>query len=531
MTEEEALLVEAARRGLLPSTPAAEPDTSFGARAKRFGLGVVRGMRDPVDAGAQLLSRGLEAAGLPNERENVERINREAEAEYQKSWRDGVQGFDAGRLAGNIALTAPALRFLPSTVTGAAATGALSGAMTPVDTVEGQDPSFWAEKLKQTGIGAAAGGAGGALLKGASKVIQPTVSPEVQTLIDAGVRPTPGQILGGGAQRLEEGLTSLPFVGDVVKRGQLKAVESFDRAAIDRVLKPIGERLDFKTKMGREAIDEMVTKTSAAYDDLLPKLTVQADQQFAGDMTKLFQNAQSMPRFDQFQKIVTDKVFAKFNPQTGMMTGETMKEAESELGRLARDYARSADPDQRLLGDALKQTQAHLREMVERSNPQQADRLAAINKAYAMQLRVENAAGRLGSKEGVFSPAALQGAVKQVGRNNRQFARGDALMQDLSEAGVKVLGQKVPDSGTPFRLAVGAGAPAAAYLGSPALAAGLGLGMLPYTGLGQRVAQAALTARPQFAGPLSQSVGNLAPVAAAAGPPLMYGLLDQRQRY
>lgn len=81
--------------------------------------GVVRGARDVVDGGAQLLTRGLEAA-MPSgsaaeayfrdERKRVEGINREAERDYQQNWRRGEMQpneFDTGRVAGNVLATLP----------------------------------------------------------------------------------------------------------------------------------------------------------------------------------------------------------------------------------------------------------------------------------------------------------------------------------------------------------------------------------------------------------------------------------------
>ncbi len=84
--------------------------------------GFVRGLRDIPDAGAQLLTRGLEAispAGssleqfAQSERRRVEDINRQAELDYQRNFRQGQmrQGeIDVGRVIGNIAGT-----LIPST--------------------------------------------------------------------------------------------------------------------------------------------------------------------------------------------------------------------------------------------------------------------------------------------------------------------------------------------------------------------------------------------------------------------------------
>ena len=83
-------------------------------------------------------------------------------------------------------------------------------------------------------------------------------------------------------------------------------------------------------------------------------------------------------------------------------------------------------------------------------------------------------------------------------------------MQDLSETGKTVLGNKLPDSGTPYRsllaMLAGGGAGVAGY---PALAAGLLAGPALYSAPGQRMAATLLTQRPAGANALAnQFRGN-----------------------
>lgn len=97
------------------AVPAAMPKTPESFTQKLMDSpvgGVVRGLRDIPDAGAQLLTRGLEAispsgssmeAFARSERRRVEDINRQAETDYQRNWRQGQmrQGeIDVGRVGG-----------------------------------------------------------------------------------------------------------------------------------------------------------------------------------------------------------------------------------------------------------------------------------------------------------------------------------------------------------------------------------------------------------------------------------------------
>ncbi len=134
--------------------PTGKAPESFGTKLMDSPVGgFVRGLRDIPDAGAQLLTRGLEAispAGssleqfAQSERRRVEDINRQAELDYQRNFRQGQmrQGeIDVGRVIGNIAGTlipsSAAVRVLGATtapVRAGAITGAIGGASQPVAT-------------------------------------------------------------------------------------------------------------------------------------------------------------------------------------------------------------------------------------------------------------------------------------------------------------------------------------------------------------------------------------------------------------
>lgn len=514
----------------------AEPpaERGFMDRAKTFGSGMVRGARDLVDSGAQNLLRlgeaSLEAGqlgrvpipraaaenALPTvreERQKVEAINQAAETDYQQNGRDGTQGFDWGRLTGNVVAAAPLAAGMPSTIAAGATTGAVAGGMQPVYDTE----NFVEEKTKQTGFGALGGAGGSALAKFVGGAILPQVQKGAKSLYDAGVRPTIGQTLGGTIKRVEDGLASLPVLGDAVKRGQMRSMEQFNIAAVNKALAPIGEKLSKGTPVGREAIEEAGTKLSQAYDDVLPKLTFQADQPFFQQASQLLQDAKAkLPAelFKQLDDVLKFQLGKNLNPNTGRMSGETLKVVESELGRLGRSYGKSAVSSERELGNAFQAMQGYIREALERSNPTYAPVLKNINQGYSKLLRVERAAGSLGAKDGVFTGAQLTSAVKALdpSRNKRAFARGNAPMQEFAETGKDILGQTVPDSGTPYRMALGAGA--AGYV-DPMLGGAAVAGMAPYTSAGQNIMSHVLMGGAKYRGPVADAARALSPYAAA----------------
>lgn len=417
-------------------------------------------------------------------------------------------GGNVGYVAGGVA-TAP---FLPSvsTVKGAAALGGALGLSQPA--------TSWKERGTNVAVGGAAGAAGQAVANGLARVVSPNTSPEVKALLDAGVTPTPGQIIGGSVKRTEDALTSVPIIGDAIKSGQRRAVADLNTAAINRSLSPIKETLP-KGVAGREAIEYVNDRLSAKYTELLPKLTAKVDQQFAQEITSL-QNMVKTGAIDpkaakSFQRILQNDVMGKFQGQ-GSMTGQTLKQVESDLGETIKRFAASTDADQRLVADALQEVQSSLRGVVQRSNPTQAAELKAINTGWANFKRVQRAAAGLGAEDGVFSAAQLQSAVKAMDRSKDKsaFAKGNALMQDLSEPAKAVLGSKVPDSGTPYRAMTAMGAGGLAGFFSPTAAAGVLTAPVMYSKAGQNALATVLARRPEGVNRVADLIRLMGPGAA-----------------
>jgi len=352
-----------------------------------------------------------------------------------------------------------------------------------------------------------------AVTKPIASIISPNVSPEVKTLMNEGITPTTGQILGGGAKRLEEGLSSVPFVGDFIKNAQVRAVEDLNKAAFNRALKPIGKELP-KDVTGREAVKFTGDTLGDAYEKLLPKMTVKADTTFNTELSNLKQAVDSGAINDAsknfFNKWIDTNVSNKFQGQ-GAITGETLKGIHSDFRNKINELSASTNNDERVIAGALKEAQDQFRQLVTRSNPQNAAELKAIDTGYANYKRVQNAASKVGAEEGVFSPAQLQNAVRATdkSKDKAKFAKGEALMQDLSESGKTVLGNKVPDSGTPYRtMAAMLASGGAGLSGYPGIAAGLAAAPVMYSTAGQKMMAALLAKRPAGAQNFAEQVRN-----------------------
>jgi hypothetical protein len=516
--------------------------------------GGVKGAADMVQGPAQMVLHGATAlanAGNDHPGPAVKMLNdlsnrfdqhlTKQEAQYQADTPGSIAA-GAGRigagvapflLSGGSSVSSQAPSLLKSLGSAAVQGGAFS-ATNPV--LNATPDNFATEKGKQVALGATLSGAAVPVARLAARLISPNVAPEVKTLIDAGVTPTPGQIMGGGWKRAEEAMTSIPVLGGFVKNAQLRAAGDLNTAAINRSLAPIGDAVPSGVT-GREAIEYAGKKLGEAYDTVLGKIgAVVPDAKFGQDLSSLSQLTQNLPAqtAEQFNRIIQNEIIGRIN--NGAITSDGLKAAESNLGSIARGSMKNPDYDARMMGAAVQEAQSVLRSMVQRASPANADELQAINTGWANFMRPQRAASSLGAESGVFTPAQLQNAVKAMdsSRNKGAFARGDALMQDLSEAGKNVLGNKLPDSGTPFRHAVQAGIGAIAghsVLPGPvgammAPAAGIvGLTSLPYTQMGQKLAAALLAKRPDMAPTIANAVKQSGGAAGVAITPAFINAL------
>lgn len=351
-----------------------------------------------------------------------------------------------------------------------------------------------------------------------------------QRLARKGVSLTPGQIVGGAAKRGEDAMSSVPILGAAVQSSQRKGMETFNSAALNEVLAPIGESMP-KGYIGRAAIAQANKKLSTAYGELLGKVAAKEDPAFRADLTRLKAFGDSLPPRQKqlYQFILKNELAGKFVPG-GVVRGEALKRIESNLGTLAVKYGKSQDPYDNQMADGVREAQSALRELLARNNPQHADRLKAINSSYAMFLRVQRASRMAGSKKGVFSPEALRSSVGALdqSKNKGATARGAATMQKFAEDAEEVLGNKVPNSGTADRVMLGtllAGA-AGGSAALPAIAPGVGAAMIPYLPGGRQAMQALLMRRPAAAARLADSLESAGAASAPAAIPLSHLLFN-----
>lgn len=269
--------------------------------------GIIRGLRDIPDAGAQLITRGLEAvapAGSDFEkwakaqREEVEGINKEAEREYKEDWRKGgVEGIDWGRLGGNIlggGAAAKALTLNPATLGGGVASGVLGGALNPV--YDSKD--FASEKTTQALLGGVGGAAGSALGALGSRLIKP-----IRSEIDEGgrlareaanrlgVTLTPGQETGNQTLlSVERLLSKIPGSSGSMQ----KILKSNEKIINKAAARTIGESVD---NLAETVMSASKKRLGDTFEDLSERSKVIFNSDFMKNLIKIDANNKELGSF------------------------------------------------------------------------------------------------------------------------------------------------------------------------------------------------------------------------------------------
>lgn len=479
----------AAQAGAVAATPPAAPAApqrnplsmdEFMKTAESWARGISLGWSD--DASAALAATILKAKGDPKafgdlykafdtyENQRIDQAEKEAPARKFGEFIGGLQTPGFRQLGGWIGSADTML----GRIARAAGVGSAAGA------VGGAGYAKPGEKEQGAGIGAGIGAVAGPLVDRAAAFIGPRITQAAQYLRNNGVTSTIGQNVGGWAKAAEEKASSIPLLGDLIKRQQRAAIDQFNRAAYNQVLAPLNQQVAANAPIGNEGFAALDHHISAQYNRVLPHVTLDPinDPQFLAEFSPIEQEINLLPR-DQ-QQMVRDTINHYFvnRLREEPMSGTEFKRAESIISQRARNIAKNPNSSMwdNEVASLYRETLSALRNSLERTNPEFAGQLQPINQAYANLIRVQKAVSRIGAKDGIFTPAQLLSAVKQTSPE-KQFARGQAPLQELAQAGDATLSNKYPDSGSIGRLLLGMGVGGAI---SPKAAAGVGAASIPY---------------------------------------------------
>lgn len=340
-------------------------------------------------------------------------------------------------------------RLLQSAATGAAAAG-----LTPATS----EDQFAREKAIQATTGAVLGPVVDVLAAPLARLGTPSARPELETLQRAGVdvtRLTPGQQLGGAAKRVEESIKSVPIAGELVRRAEQRGFEEFNRGLVDNVIKQVNPQATLpKAVSTRGAIEFAGKELSKAYSRALAPIKITPSAQMYMDISDVVVRYGSQLGEENaalLNKLVMNRV-TDLIPENKVLAGGTAKRIDSDLGALERKYTKSMTAQEQTIGEALGEIKQIIRQEIASQDP--TGKVRQLNNVFSDFLRLEKAAAGSRAPGGIFSPEQLVSATRTLDETRRKggFARGQARMQQVAEAGREVLGTRVPDSGTPERI-------------------------------------------------------------------------------
>ena len=483
--------------------------------------------------GQKSLDLGLKATGQKPAAEQIQQDVAQTRQNYV-----APEGIDFARMGGNIlnptTFMAPAnvaQSLLGKAATGAGV-GAGYGALVPT-----MSPDELTNNISMTaGFGAGIPIIGSAL----GRVISPKASTnaELKTIQEMGISPTLGQMLGGKANLFEEKVTQIPFIGNVISSARDQNERKFREGIFNKILSNIDEKLPSQKLVGRDLVSYTSQKLQSSYNNILDKIgAVPVDKTFANqadELSNMIQKSGVSPeKISEFNFLL--KPIRDAQSELGYITSNSFKEIQSNLSSQARTLKASQNIFDKKLGKAADQLGDNLQGMLERhavnignvDGKNLAKELSKTDKAYAMYKRVEKASGAIGAASGEFTPAQLSNAVRALEKQPSKYARGEALLQNISDAGKNVLGNKISNANPWIKgLITGAG-------GGTAYAAGVAvptiLGTIAatvgtyglYNPISRKLINKAVTERPDIAPAVREFINQQSNKATAGIPSLL----------
>lgn len=306
------------------------------------------------------------------------------------------------------------------------------------------------QRLQQGLLGAATGaalplaGAGlGKLASGLSR------TPDAQALIDRGVTLTPGQLNSGGLwNKIEQGLTALPFVGGKIANARAAALPQVTRSILSDALAP-GDKL--ATGDLNALVDNMQGGFDNAYSAVHGFGAKPAIVNVKGPdvpLSNAFQAVADKPRLgltlserqgmgQQLQDQLNETI--QVARQNGGMLSDHLQALRSQIRTASRNATEPAERD--LWNDAQQQVTKALESQLP---PKAAAALSATDQQYAKFAIVQKAIAA--GKDNAPTLSQLSTAVKQA-TPAKLYAAGGGWARDVTKAATGVLGNTVPMTG------------------------------------------------------------------------------------
>jgi hypothetical protein len=334
--------------------------------------------------------------------------------------------------------------------------GLTSGLLTPTKPTDSYG-EFLEEKVPAT----LASTAGGALVgKGTQMLMNPKVTPEMQKLIDMGITEfTPGQLagqipfIGKALQNTEKLATSMPISGMFIRNELENVNKNMNKAVANEALKHIGEQLPKDVKAGTEMMSYLNNKVKTSYDNIANKIDFIPKPDTLSNLASVEVKALgglTPTKQKEFAEIIKSNFYEPLLSKY-KLSGQQFRDAESDLGTIAKDLMTGNDAQDRRLGKAVRAFQEGLRNELANVNPAHAKELKNIHEFFKRYLRIEDSARKLGAEGSVFTPSQFASSTHKMGTNAQQATR-TGLMEPQAETIKNVLGPTLPDSFSAQRL-------------------------------------------------------------------------------
>lgn len=443
----------------------------------------------------------------------------------------------AGQVSGGVlgALTAEA---------GLARAGMASGlgrsllADTGYGAISGAGAGDDGNRVQNALLGGATGLGGSLLGQYGAKALGSAISPtggNAARLYESGVRPTLGQrlvgagdgrgvkgLVGRAVNNTEEALSSVPIVGSAIRGARQEARDQWQVGAFNEALKDIGYQLPKAMKPGADPHIFTQRAFDHVYDKARSRMVLRQDDELMTDLGDISRGVGGLTEASQrqFARIVEDVIVRRGGGD--VIRGDAYKKIQSELGKRIRGLRSNKTGDDELAA-ALEDVSAALDSAARRHSPAKAVRLMEnADRGYAKYVRIQEAAAARGGDAGTFTPTQFDRSIQRNARGKRssEYLRGEALMQDYADAGMNLV-DRLPNSGTFDRLAVGAGAAGLGYWVDPMTAAGLGAVGAAYAPGIRKATVGAMAPRGPKAQALADKVRRRSRLAGAIGAQLL----------
>jgi hypothetical protein len=311
-----------------------------------------------------------------------------------------------------------------------------------------------------TGMFASPIGAYGTKALGAA--VRGVADPAVQRLRDAGIPLTVGEVLGGGAKKAQDAMTSVFGPGSMVTSRYGDGRQALNQVAFQRAGQTVGANIH---NVGQPGLLALRDAKNNAYSQALDPVNINLNNpQAIGDLSGAINAAKAIPNVDQASDYASGALsnfIGNAAPQ-GNMSGTDFQQAYRGLSRTARQASGRAYGHE--IGQALGQGQDALVGALQQQNPGAYQGFLNANSANRhlsiLADAVSTAKNQIGDDgQPLFTGAQLNTANMNNARtyNGRvAAASGSGPFNQLAMDAQKAMSNKVGESGTFPRQLMGA---------------------------------------------------------------------------